>query len=841
MSAAWIKDYNDLASRRQVLILIDTVEIIQEMDVFRELLETLRTMKNTLVLLAGRRGAKLRETLVERNFGTETIFLRALDRFTFNEMRAYVQQMPMRRAIDDEMLAKIHLLSDGRPVLIDLAVEWYERELLPRELIDYPRSLLESLSDPARLQEPQRATELRIFLKVEPHQAGTLEALRQAAEKHWNESLLPKFEYQLVQQVLNLERSHNLVILYMAHIYRFFNREILCYLTGLDPAVAQGVLDELSLLTFVKPRPGEVYALHDEMRQLVNRHDWPHIDPFGTERHLIDKRMIDYYQERCTLLDQAIPAVYVEAQRAATAPDRQKINESERQLLVAHLEMLFHTLRVDSDGGHRQVMQAFDQGRKPHYRYERQLGELALQLLTSGEVKLHFSEGQKFENEMSRARAVLDQHNAEYARTLLLDLLDQYHDREPVSREIEVLKTLSDVVFRLGMPHEAILHLEHAQTICDRHPEEERSLKGEVLNLLGRMYRQVGNYNGASRCLYAAIDLIKAVGDERQLAAAYNNLGYTVGLTNNYPGAVRFCERALAIQERLGLTFDQGRTHNTLGMVHRGMGQFDRALDHANQAIAIFEQLGSEEWLIQVYCERGTTLWHRSQLDLARADLEHSAELARARDSRNYLGNVLHALGHVAWEQGRLEEAVKLFEESSEFARQISDIRQTVNCLQGLVEVYYDMGRSAADDTTREDYYHEAERLAEEWHKEFELSDTYNFPLYSGSRLRILGDIACDRGEFAQALQFYKEAYNRIAVRSGYSRYVLPAQLKHLDQRLDALPPILALQWCDEIEDYWMYLGRTAEFPEMVTFCAEARTRARDRMAAELATLKSDT
>jgi tetratricopeptide (TPR) repeat protein len=323
------------------------------------------------------------------------------------------------------------------------------------------------------------------------------------------------------------------------------------------------------------------------------------------------------------------------------------------------------------------------------------------------------------------------------------------------------------------------------------------------------------------------------MGDEARLATAYNNLGYITGLQSNYDSALLYCQRALAIQESLGLRYHAGLTFNTLGIIYRGKEDFLTSLKHTNQALAVFEEFEDQEWLSKAYCERGITRWHMGEWEVANADLEKSYQLYKEMGLRFELANILHRRGHVAWDLGDLQAAEQYFRDSAEMGRRVSDFQQTVNSLEGLVELYYFIGHQYHDEgdfKERDVWYAKAERMAQQWQEEFE-DQGYYFPLYSGSRVRILGNIAYDRGDYETALQRYLEAYPRIASRGGYSKYMLPKALERLQGRIDGLAPQIALEWCDQIQKDWKSRGLDKDFPEMITVCEIARDNARRRAA----------
>jgi tetratricopeptide (TPR) repeat protein len=219
------------------------------------------------------------------------------------------------------------------------------------------------------------------------------------------------------------------------------------------------------------------------------------------------------------------------------------------------------------------------------------------------------------------------------------------------------------------------------------------------------------------------------------------------------------------------------------------------------------------------------------QLQEADADLERSYKLSKDANLTSELVSILHRKGHVAWELGRVEEAEEHFNESARLAVEVHDFHQAVNNLEGLVELYYDIGRKHHENKQfdlRDEWYEKAKEIAEQWKAEYE-DEGFDFPLYSGSRSRILGNIAYDREKYGEALDHYLKAYPRIASRGGYSKYALTEALDLLQERIDRLPPQVALEWCDRLEAHWKEMGLSGDFPEMLSVCEICRDNAKRR------------
>jgi tetratricopeptide (TPR) repeat protein len=837
---AWVECYNKLAQQLRIVVLFDTAEAVQELDFFAPLLETFQQLKNTLFLFAGRRGDDLKQALDEQESAIELI-VRSVAPFSDAEAEHYFETSEVGRSLDADLRAKILLLSSGLPVLLDLSLDWIERSIPLPELLEMRLDVLQALAQPKRLDDAAVADSVRALLKLALD--VPIDELRRLAIQRWQQQIMPAFRRGLVRQVLHLAEPSNLVILDMAHVYRHFDVKTLAFLLDKPETHAKELLVELRDLASVKSLPEDSYALHDEMRDMVNEYAWSLIDTNGELRRQIDQRMVQYYGRRAGELQNQVDRIDRRLEQAeGSARERFELNlqlaDRERNLLMAKLELLFHTLRIDHPAGIQRAHTYYDiRETKLRRPYEKELADLAVQVINDPEFSNAFNDDDRYSVDYLRLKYALDQRRLDEAREIYTRL-DRQMTGKP-DQQLDLQTRLARLAELSRRPQEALEHHEQALEICNQDETLARRWKGQILNSIGRMYRLMGKFDAAVKSYEAGLALISATADDARLAAAYNNLGFVIGLTSKYERALRYCKKALEIQQRLGLQHDSGRTLNTLSIIYRSREDFTTSLGYIEQALEIFTEFKNDEWAARALCERGVTYWYTSNLEKARADLQQSLEIEQdlrtsdADPPSPNLINALHALGHIAWEEEQFDDAEKYFEECARLAEQVSDIKQAVNSLEGLVEVFYARGylaHQSGNIAERDQYYAKAEQMAEMWSTKYAADD---FPLYAGSRLRILGDIAYDRGHYQDALEYYKPAYRLIAVRGGYSRYVFEHALEHLQKRMDDLHPQLAIQWCIELQQFW---GDPADekslayhFPEMLDVCRIVRQGAERR------------
>jgi len=258
---AFIRDYHTLTTQQRPILLFDTVEKVQDLSLWQELTDLLLQLENTVVLLAGRRNDEVGMALQARLESPDSVQVISLHGLSEEDALAYFERTPLGKFLSTEDPDQSHVvsqLSAGRPILIDLAVDWLGQGLK----LSIPKQPLDKL-DEASLRE-----------------------------------IRDQFERGLVAQVNDLGKPRNEAILEMAHVYHYFDAERYCYLhDGCSLQDSQALLDELRAFSFVKPQPGGGIRLHDEMQRMASQYVWPVLDRNLKRRRWLSERMVQYHEE----------------------------------------------------------------------------------------------------------------------------------------------------------------------------------------------------------------------------------------------------------------------------------------------------------------------------------------------------------------------------------------------------------------------------------------------------------------------------------------------------------------------------------------------------------------
>jgi DNA-binding SARP family transcriptional activator len=195
--------------------------------------------------------------------------------------------------------------------------------------------------------------------------------------------------------------------------------------------------------------------------------------------------------------------------------------------------------------------------------------------------------------------------------------------------------------------------------------------EADVLNQLGRVYQQLGDYREARRRHTEALAIAQADHDGNGEASALNNLGGVSWFAGDLDGAQRYWEAGLAIERRMGYRHGEGTQLRNLGLVFWRRRDFERALDCMRGALAIFDDLQEPGKILECYQGIGDIRYLVGPLDDAWAAYQLALAIARSMDSGQKVAQSLFGCARVARTLGQPAEAKARIAEARELCGKI--------------------------------------------------------------------------------------------------------------------------------------------------------------------------
>jgi tetratricopeptide (TPR) repeat protein len=776
---AFIENYNQVTRERRVVLLFDTTERLHEQHVWDDFQLLIREAQNTLFILAGRNTSEIYQEL--RHVPDSTASLLNLEPFQQADSSAYLagKLALLHINVEADLAAKLLFMAQGRPILLDLAVEYISRNIPLSWLIESDLTSLQALP-PEQLAERQSEFETALM--------GDLEKLRS----------------QIDRLVLLLSRVYPLDVAGIGKMLRLAADE------------AQELYNEARTYPFIKHMPGEKISLHDEMRRIIGVRVWPVIDSAQGRQRRDSQLAVQYFDQLIAELATHINNMITleSTSRAEAVPQTElaafmQREAAERQRWAATEQLIYHALFANLEDGFNRFCQIFDQATRFH-----RLTVRAMLLEQIAPWLPQLSPAQKMGVELRKIIQTIELGDYQTGRQMATDLLKQ--PGLSVDYRLDVLTRLANCHRLLGHHREAADTFEEALRVCRSTPAL-MVWQGTLLNSLGLVYREMGQFSAALENYNQALAVTF---EAPQMASALNNIGYIWALQGKYRSAAKYCEQALAIRQKHQRQREIGMSYSTLGELYRNWGKYDEAIAFYNQALDIFNEEQDLLWLARVHSYRGAIYRLDDRYDEAIAELQKSIDYnIKVEQPWAY-----HVLGCVYWNRGELATALQCFETSDHLAAEVHDIRTQVNNLVGSAEVCYEQwGQSGYRDEA-------LVRLIRQKAVALDILVGQGYKHHTGRLQKVLADIAFYQGDYDRAFPLYKVAYAGLGSRSGgYGKRKFSDELEQLTEKINQLShsnPRQVIRWCQDFREAWTNSDILRK-DELITLCDVCEVEAR--------------
>jgi len=245
-SETFITEFKNRTNLCSVVLGFDTFEsILEHPNLVNWLLyELFPTLEGSCIIISGRRNSEID---FQRLKPKQTVIQQfTIEHFKSDDILALMEKRGVAPK-SDKFLDKIAELTDGRPLLVELMIDWLKEDM------DFSK-----------------------ILEVDDKEV---------------------FKEKLVEAIRDLRKPRYPAILYLAWAYRRCDVKMLEFLIKDDRYDYKKLVEELTRLSFVKYRKAiDSILLHDIMRELVVKYVWSVLDPNATSRIELSKRILEYYE-----------------------------------------------------------------------------------------------------------------------------------------------------------------------------------------------------------------------------------------------------------------------------------------------------------------------------------------------------------------------------------------------------------------------------------------------------------------------------------------------------------------------------------------------------------------
>jgi tetratricopeptide (TPR) repeat protein len=632
--------YDEACRGKRLVLRFDTAELLEyehddpevlkdceieglEAPALEWLAEKAPQLRNTAIIIASRPDKHLCERL-EKAYG-ENLQSLELERLNLEETKEYFQQAGDfgRQALESapEIVEKVWLLADGRPIFVSLALDWLRRGRWDGGF--YPVNV-------AKLRE-----------------------IRKTGNREWEEAKYG-FEKALVQKIREWDTLLDKALYYAARARKGCNVEILAGMMGIPREEAEELMPQLLELSFVKrpyilPRWREQwFFLHDEMYDLVEEHVWQPFWRDYAEQERIAAGIIGYYNKELQLVEEKIRKAGTERERGDLQYQRQVLLTEQLyyQFDLNPQQGLVEYDRLDTQACSERARQWDNMLRIEALRFARQRAERAMYTdwVTIRDGKYKITDRVNMNCRVRWVHRYVAYGEHEKAIRVASKLLKQYPDADKLWQARLYLSRAAaeERLGRLGTNwlfdemeedvQEAIKLLAEV-TLDELNEWPVQYHKTTAYVYVGLAASALGELERASQANEEAISLFRLIGYQAAEALALNNQAYILARQGNREEALNTCQKALKMRQEAGDERGIALSLNTLGIVKWMGGDYTGALIESLSALRIFQRRRDKRGIALARINLGRAYRNYGSSDLRKSPVEIEKYFKIAEDS----------------------------------------------------------------------------------------------------------------------------------------------------------------------------------------------------------------
>lgn len=290
-----------------------------------------------------------------------------------------------------------------------------------------------------------------------------------------------------------------------------------------------------------------------------------------------------------------------------------------------------------------------------------------------------------------------------------------------------------------------------------------RKSMAEVLNTLGVLYMNQGEYSKALSSFYRAITIYEFYHNELKKGFVYNSIGYTYAKQGKLHDAFAILRKAIGIHEKYNNKEGLGIAYNNLGLTYWNQSDFPNALNCFLKALKLFEEIGNKTRLAKCYNNIGNISVNQGNFDEALKYYFESLKLAQEAENKIDIGYVYNNIGMVYVQQDKTKEALNYFQKSLVLCELIGDKEGIGTAYLNIGSIYQQQGQF--------------EKANHNYDKSLSIYNSIGDNAGATYACLASGDIALIRNNLPQALAYFnqalvlsKEAGNRDEEKNIYQR-----------------------------------------------------------------------
>jgi tetratricopeptide (TPR) repeat protein len=230
------------------------------------------------------------------------------------------------------------------------------------------------------------------------------------------------------------------------------------------------------------------------------------------------------------------------------------------------------------------------------------------------------------------------------------------------------------------------------QALAIVRPSADKSGAARLMNNLGRLYGDTGEYQKSLDRYGAALTLWRATGDKVGEADTLNDLGVVYDLLGDRQQALTAYRQALALRRSLGDRPGTAAVLNNIGLIHNASGDYKQALDFYRQALPLWREARDRAGEATVLNNTGLAYSGLGEHRQALSYYQQALPLWQSLSDRRGILTTQNNIAMTYTNLGEFEPAVQLYKEVRGAKSRLGDPSRKANTLFGYARAERDSG-----------------------------------------------------------------------------------------------------------------------------------------------------
>lgn len=301
------------------------------------------------------------------------------------------------------------------------------------------------------------------------------------------------------------------------------------------------------------------------------------------------------------------------------------------------------------------------------------------------------------EDKKSRARVLRILGNAHTNLSNNRQALEYYEQALTIYRELGLEKGIGSVLNNVGLIRQdegdysgALKRFMEASDIFLK-INEQNYLALSYTNI-GNLYYTLGRYDKALDYLSKAVRISEISGDSTNMAMSYNNVGNVYLSLEDFVPALEFYNKAVAINKSLNRIYGLSTSYNNIAMVYEGQGEYKLALEHNRLSIELSRRVNDNEGIVLSLINTGNIYIAIDEFEQAEVSLMEAQRLSSSIASGYTKSRIQIGLGKLKLATNHYDESINYYRNALPFALKVKANTQLLEIYKGLSEAWKGKG-----------------------------------------------------------------------------------------------------------------------------------------------------